>query len=139
MNRIAIAADHGRLAAYMITGALGLTAAVSPLSSWAASRTADADLAATAAESSPGEPAGPGAADAGSQVAEVVVTARRTEEKLRDVPVAVTALSPEALKEQRIGSQSDLQFATPGLIVRETGSSDQLNYSLRGQSIDAFS
>jgi iron complex outermembrane receptor protein len=69
----------------------------------------------------------------------IVVTARRTSERLQDVPVAVTALAPEALTEQRIESQVDLQFATPGLTVRQTGSSDQLNYAIRGQSIDAFS
>ncbi|HEY2399528.1 MAG TPA: TonB-dependent receptor [Steroidobacteraceae bacterium] len=74
-----------------------------------------------------------------AQVAEVVVTARRTQEKLKDVPVAVTALSAEALAEQHIDTQADLQFATPGLVVRATGSSDQLNYSLRGQSVDSFS
>jgi iron complex outermembrane recepter protein len=83
-----------------------------------------------------------GAADAPADVDEmqsVTVTARRTAERLQDVPVAVTALSSDALAEQRIESQVDLQYATPGLTVRETGSSDQLNYSLRGQSIDAFS
>ncbi len=87
----------------------------------------------------------PTASDAAVSSAEVpdmqaiVVTARRTEERLQDVPVAVSVLAPEALVEQRIASQVDLQFATPGLTVRETGSSDQLNYAIRGQSIDAFS
>jgi iron complex outermembrane recepter protein len=69
----------------------------------------------------------------------IVVTARRTEEKLQDVPVAVTALSGAALAEIGVTSQTDLQFATPGLTVRQTGSSDQLNYAIRGQSVDAFS
>lgn len=70
---------------------------------------------------------------------DIVVTARRQSERLQDVPVAVTALGPEALAEKRIVSQTDLQVATPGLTVRQTGSSDQLNYAIRGQSIDAFS
>jgi iron complex outermembrane receptor protein len=89
--------------------------------------------------------AAPAASDAASPSAEVlelqsiVVTARRTSERLQDVPVAVTAIAPESLAEQRIESQVDLQFATPGLTVRQTGSSDQLNYAIRGQSIDAFS
>ena len=83
-----------------------------------------------------------GEADAPADVAElqsITVTARRTSERLQDVPVAVTAISSDSLAEQRIESQADLQYAVPGLTVRETGSSDQLNYSLRGQSIDAFS
>ena len=70
---------------------------------------------------------------------EITVTARRTSEKLEEVPVAVAAITPAELTEQHITTQADLQYSTPGLTVRETGSSDQLNYSIRGQSIDAFS
>jgi iron complex outermembrane recepter protein len=70
---------------------------------------------------------------------EIIVTARRTDERLQDVPVAVTAFGVDALKERNIGSETDLQIATPGLTVRQTGSSDQLNFAIRGQSIDSFS
>lgn len=70
---------------------------------------------------------------------EIVVTARRTEERLSDVPVAVSAIGFEALEERRILSEADLQFATPGLTVRQTNSSNQVNFSLRGQALDAFS
>lgn len=69
----------------------------------------------------------------------IVVTARRTEERLEDVPVAVAAFGAQALNERKIESEIDLQVATPGLTVRQTGSSDQLNYAIRGQSIDSFS
>lgn len=71
--------------------------------------------------------------------ADIVVTARRTEEKLQDVPVAVAAFSTASLAERRIVSEADLQVATPGLTVRSTTSSNQLNYSIRGQSVDSFS
>lgn len=70
---------------------------------------------------------------------QIVVTARRTLERLQDVPVAVAAFGAAALEERRIVSEVDLQIATPGLTVRQTGSSDQLNFAIRGQSIDAFS
>lgn len=70
---------------------------------------------------------------------EIVVTARRTEEKLQDVPISVAAFGEQALAERRIASEADLQIATPGLTVRQTISSNQINYALRGQSIDAFS
>lgn len=69
----------------------------------------------------------------------IIVTARRTEERLQDVPVAIAAFGAEALEEQQIESEIDLQIATPGLTVRQTGSSDQLNFAIRGQSIDSFS
>lgn len=75
----------------------------------------------------------------GSGGNQIVVTARRTEERLQDVPVAVAAFGADALTERRIESEIDLQVATPGLTVRQTGSSDQLNYAIRGQSIDSFS
>ena len=74
-----------------------------------------------------------------ANASDIIVTARRTNEKLQDVPVAVTAFGSESLAERRITSQTDLQIATPGLTVRQTGSSDQLNYAIRGQSIDSFS
>jgi iron complex outermembrane recepter protein len=70
---------------------------------------------------------------------DIIVTARRTDEKLQDVPVAVVAFGSQALAERRIGSEADLQVATPGLTVRSTTSSNQLNYAVRGQSVDSFS
>jgi iron complex outermembrane recepter protein len=85
-------------------------------------------------------------ADSGSQASseptglkEVLVTARRKDERLQDVPVAVAAISAVQLTEQRILSEADLQLSTPGLTVRQTASNNQLNFALRGQSIDAFS
>lgn len=70
---------------------------------------------------------------------DIVVTARRSSERLQDVPVAVTAFGSQALEERRISSETDLQFATPGLTVRAAVSSNQINFAIRGQSIDAFS
>lgn len=74
-----------------------------------------------------------------SQTGVITVTARRSEERLQDVPVAVAAFGAEALAERRISSEVDLQFATPGLTVRSAVSSNQINYAIRGQSIDGFS
>lgn len=102
----------------LFAGVSVLAAVLAPFASGAAAQTAEGGAAATA---------------------DIVVTARRQSEKLQDVPVAVAAFGTEALAEQRILSQVDLQAATPGLTVRQTGSSDQLNFAIRGQSIDAFS
>lgn len=46
---------------------------------------------------------------------EVVVTARRREESLQDVPVAVTALTAEALERRQILSTTDLDRVTPSM------------------------
>ena len=70
---------------------------------------------------------------------EIVVTARRKSENVAKVPTTVIAMSTEALREQRIEQQSDLQAAVPGLTVRETQANNQLNYAIRGQTVDAFS
>jgi len=70
---------------------------------------------------------------------EVIVTARRRSESAQDIPVAVSALGAEALEVRSIRSEGDLQAAFPGLIVRSANNSNQLNYVIRGESVDAYS
>jgi len=74
-----------------------------------------------------------------SSLTEIVVTARRKNENLEKVPVAVSAFSSADMAEQRIVTESDLQSSTPGLTVRQTNSSNQTEFALRGQAEDAFS
>lgn len=69
---------------------------------------------------------------------DIVVTARRREESLSKVPVAVIALSSDALIKQGVRSELDLQTAVPGFLARQVGTSNVLSYSIRGQSIDAY-
>lgn len=69
----------------------------------------------------------------------VYVTARRTTERASQTPVTVTVLDSEALAKANIQSESDLRALLPGVTVRATISSNQLNYTIRGQSRDAFS
>jgi iron complex outermembrane receptor protein len=76
---------------------------------------------------------------AASGVEEVIVTAQRRSERLERTPVAVTALSSETLRKRNITTEADLQFAAPGLIVRAGLTSNEVNYSLRGQSLDQYS
>lgn len=70
---------------------------------------------------------------------EVVVTARRRDESLARVPIAVSALGVEQLEQRQVKSDSDLQFAVPGLTIRQTQGNNSLTYSIRGQSADTFS
>jgi iron complex outermembrane receptor protein len=73
---------------------------------------------------------GPGA----GSLEEVVVTARKREESLQDVPVAVTAFSADQLREQNITEAYDLQFHTPGLMMRAgAGTRTQVDFFIRGQ------
>ena len=81
---------------------------------------------------------------AGDEVAastdgDIIVTAQRRSETLERTPVAISVLSGDALAKQAIVTEADLQAATPGLTIRAGYNSNQLNYALRGQSLDAFS
>lgn len=69
----------------------------------------------------------------------IVVTAQRRAEDLSKAAVAVTVLTSEALQEQAIVTETDLQFVAPGLLVKTGQNDNQLNFSLRGQSVDPFS
>jgi len=55
-----------------------------------------------------------------SRLDDVVVTARRREENLQDVPLAVTALSEEVLQEKGVREANDLGQVAPGLSVQNT-------------------
>ena len=70
---------------------------------------------------------------------DIVVTARRREESLSKVPVAVSAFSAETLAKQGVRSELDLQSAVPGFLARQVGTSNVLSYSIRGRSIDGYS
>jgi len=63
------------------------------------------------------------AADAlAQQMEEIVVTARKREESLQDIPVAVTAFSAEAIQSMGVQSLQDLSKFSPGLSVANQGS-----------------
>jgi iron complex outermembrane receptor protein len=73
--------------------------------------------------------AGP-AADA-TEISVVLVTARRIEENLQNIPMSVQALSGEFQDETGITRLLDLQFAVPGLVVNSAGMAG-IGFSLRG-------
>jgi len=65
---------------------------------------------------------------------EIVVTARKREESLQSVPVAVTSQSGEQLARQRVTEPKDLGRITPSLrIVSAAGSDNSAVIALRGQ------
>ncbi len=64
---------------------------------------------------------------------EVMVTARRVEESMQSVPVAVTALSGDKLEKLGVKSVFDLKAAVPGLSVSTFNALDSLIVGVRGQ------
>lgn len=61
---------------------------------------------------------------------EVIVTARRREERLQDVPLAISALSAEQLAGTGYKSLSDIQYAVPGVYFGSTP--NDAGFRLRG-------
>jgi len=68
---------------------------------------------------------------------EVIVTARKRQESIQDVPVAVTAITPGQLERGSITSSLDLGKLVPNVELHETAiGSESLSASIRGLSYD---
>lgn len=90
--------------------------------------------AAQAQEPSTAAPAAIEAEDDESVLGTVIVTARRREENLQDVPLAVTAFTPEALLRAGIDDRTALADTTPSLVTITGGyPSEFAFFALRGQ------
>jgi iron complex outermembrane receptor protein len=68
-----------------------------------------------------------------SKLEEIVVTARRREENLQTVPIAVTALSQQTLQANNTQTLADLQYLAPSLSSVPAGYKDALQLTIRGQ------
>jgi iron complex outermembrane recepter protein len=66
------------------------------------------------------------------QLKEVIVTARKVQEDLQTVPVAVTALSREEIERYEVSSLEKTAAMIPGLIVTRGNSGSGADISLRG-------
>ena len=64
---------------------------------------------------------------------EIIVTAQKREQSVQDVPIAVTAVTQDALQANRITSVNDLSALAPGLTVRPSSGGVQVpTFSMRG-------
>ena len=72
--------------------------------------------AATPAAQEPAAVAAPDAQAGGASddIGEVIVTARRIEEKLQDVPISITVFNQDQLSDLNVTSATDLAAFTPG-------------------------
>ena len=77
----------------------------------------------------------PAPADAPVQIEEIIVTAQRREQKLQDVPVAVTALTADQIESRGISDIGDLNALAPGLQISKTPSNTTIaQVTIRGIS-----
>ncbi|TCJ37026.1 TonB-dependent receptor [Parafrankia sp. BMG5.11] len=65
----------------------------------------------------------------------IIVTANRREQENQDVPISITAFSPERLEQQGITKEQDLLASVPSLVVGPNGqgSRETQSITLRGQ------
>ena len=70
-----------------------------------------------------------------SGLEEIIVTAQKREQSVQDVPIAVTAVTQETLKANRISTVNDLSSIAPGLTVRPSaGGVSVPSFTIRGQN-----
>jgi len=69
----------------------------------------------------------------GDGFTDIVVTARRQDERLQSTPVSISAFTADDLYRSSITRASDLQTVTPGLQVASAGSQSNPTLTLRGQ------
>jgi len=68
-------------------------------------------------------------------IQEITVTARRISERLQSTPVAVTAVTTEAIDKAQVTNIDQLQRLAPGLVIQPTTSqAGSASLSMRGQS-----
>ncbi|MET1755493.1 TonB-dependent receptor [Novosphingobium sp. RD2P27] len=68
---------------------------------------------------------------------DIVVTARRTEERLQDVPISITVFNQDQLQKRNIAVASDLAVYTPSLSVNTRYGPEKATFAIRGFNQDA--
>jgi iron complex outermembrane receptor protein len=63
---------------------------------------------------------------------EIVVTARRVEERAQDVPISMTIFNQRQLSDRSVVTSSDLAAATPSMQVDNGSGDDMASFSIRG-------
>jgi iron complex outermembrane recepter protein len=112
---------NSRFVARMLGGAAAAAIALGSTTAYAA----DADAAAADAPNADTNTGG---------LTEIVVQARKVNENLQDVPVAVTVISGEELERKSVVRFQDIAAFTPGLYMRSGSNSPAgITVSLRGQ------
>jgi len=67
-----------------------------------------------------------------AQPDEIIVTARRTEEVLQNVPISMTVFNQEMLNERNVVNGADLATYTPSLSVNTRFGADNTTFAIRG-------
>ena len=74
---------------------------------------------------------------AASAVTDIIVTARRVDERLQDVPISITVFNQEQLNNRNVAVASDLATYTPSLSVNTRYGPEKAAFAIRGFTQDA--
>ncbi len=77
--------------------------------------------------------------ETGAQVEEIIVTARRRDERLVDAPVAITAMSGERLDDYAVTDFGDISTLVPSMVAGRAASGSSASIFLRGVGSTALS
>jgi iron complex outermembrane recepter protein len=77
-------------------------------------------------------------ADQGTPLEEIIVTARRREENIQTVPIAITVVTQQTLRDNNIQTVTDLQYVIPSLSAA-TNAPNEARLNLRGQGVSGNS
>lgn len=77
-------------------------------------------------------------AEGPAAVADIVVTAQRRTESLQDVPIAISAVTGDALRAQGIDNAMDLRFVAPSLNFANSANTRGEGISIRGVGTNIF-
>lgn len=83
--------------------------------------------------------AAPAEEAAASSPGEIIVTAQKRQERLQDVPLAVTAVTGEALENRQINDTSSLVAAVPSLTFQQGNNPTNTSFRIRGVGTSLFS
>ncbi|MFT3977840.1 MAG: TonB-dependent receptor [Sphingomonas bacterium] len=96
-------------------------------------------LALVAAQSASAQQADqPAANSTAAQVQDVIVTAQKRSERLQDVPIAVTAITAEAIQNRRTLDLVDLSNQAPGLQIKSDDNGANPRIFIRGVGVNDF-
>lgn len=77
-------------------------------------------------------------AEASPQIPDVIVTAQKRTERLQDVPIAVTAITAEAIQNRRTLDLIDLSNQAPGLQIKSDDNGANPRIFIRGVGVNDF-
>jgi iron complex outermembrane receptor protein len=85
------------------------------------------------------EAAATGSEEANVASGDIIVTAQKREERLRDVPLAVSAYTSAALQSQQITTATDLRLISPSLNFTPSANARGEGFAIRGVGTAIFS